>query len=434
MKRLLILLLLASPAFAQQRSLVGYFAGDPQTHTFPALDTNNTFTGLMSQTNSGLFDNSAYRQVFTQSVNGCNNQTLYSALNGGQEMAALNACILVPSTATQRQNDAVAGMVDQQSGANSPAVGVFGGALGDSTGARAWGANFVAVELPGKPTGAMEGVEIDYDVANATSVPNGLSVTGAWSAQPSNGTAIEVSMNTAGNYWPFGFAFFNTGAGTRTAGDGIEFGTSSILNLGINFRQGATAQTDNSHAAIQLNPVASGVSQESQGLAFFATTGGGGPIMEKVRVLPNGALDVNAVGGGGTFSIGGGMPLSTTNQTGTGNLVLATSPTISSPTISGGGPIAGGSAAGLSGTGACATITTQKGGAWAGQATCTGTTGASTIVITPGTTAPNGWSCTASDLTTAANILRQSAVSLTACTIAGTVNAKDVLTFTAVAY
>lgn len=108
---------------------------------------------------------------------------------------------------------------------------------------------------------------------------------------------------------------------------------------------------------------------------------------------------------------------------------------ITTPSVSSTGPLISiGTAATLTGTGACATNSTQKGGAWAGQATCTGTTGASTFIITPGTTAPNGWSCTASDLTTAANILRQSAVSTTACTIAGTVNANDVLTFTAVAY
>jgi hypothetical protein len=459
MKRLLILLLFAMPAFAGERDYTLYpprvperiiveaIPPDPlpQTRTFPALDANNaftgnnthggteTFTGLMSQTNPGLFDNSAYRQISTQSVNGCNNQNLYSNLNGGNEMAAFNACILVPSTATQRQDDAIAGMVDQQSGANSPAVGVFGGALGDSVGARAWGANFVAIEVAGKPTGAMEGVEIDYNVNNATSIPNGLSVTGAWSAQPASGTAVEISQNNAGFSWPSGLAFFVTGAGTKVADKGIDFGFGSITTFGINFQQGSTPQSDTAHAAIRLSPVAAGVSQESQGITFFGTTGGGGPVMEKLRVLPSGALDVNATGGGGTFSVGGGTPLSTTNQTGTGSLVLATSPTIATPTISG-PPVAAGTAAGLTGTGACATITTQKGGAWAGQATCTGTTGASTFIITAGTTAPNGWSCTASDLTTAANILRQSTVSATACTIAGTVNANDVLTFTAVAY
>ena len=93
----------------------------------------------------------------------------------------------------------------------------------------------------------------------------------------------------------------------------------------------------------------------------------------------------------------------------------------------------GGVNAGLSGTGACTTITTQLGGAWGGSFKCTGTTGASTAVITPGITATNGWSCSASDITTA-NALRQSATNTTTCTIGGTVNANDVITWTAIAF
>jgi hypothetical protein len=99
--------------------------------------------------------------------------------------------------------------------------------------------------------------------------------------------------------------------------------------------------------------------------------------------------------------------------------------------------IAGGTAAVLTGTGACLTadITTVVAGAWAGNATCTNTTGASTLIITPGATAPHSWMCWASDLTTSANTLRQTLpLSATACTIAGTVNAADVLTFGAIAY
>jgi hypothetical protein len=87
----------------------------------------------------------------------------------------------------------------------------------------------------------------------------------------------------------------------------------------------------------------------------------------------------------------------------------------------------------LSGTGACATQSTQVGGNWAGSLKCTGSTGASTIVITPGTTAPNGWTCSASDITTA-NALRQSATAATTCTISGTVNSNDVITFSAISY
>jgi hypothetical protein len=110
---------------------------------------------------------------------------------------------------------------------------------------------------------------------------------------------------------------------------------------------------------------------------------------------------------------------------------------VGSPGLSGTntiGMVANGTSGSLAGTGACATTSTVVSGGWAGNLTCTGTTGASTLVITPGFTVAHGFSCAASDLTTAANILRQSAESTTTCTIAGTVNANDVLTFLAVGY
>lgn len=93
-----------------------------------------------------------------------------------------------------------------------------------------------------------------------------------------------------------------------------------------------------------------------------------------------------------------------------------------------------GTQATLSGTGACASLSVQKGGAWAGQVSCGGATGASTLVITPGTTAPNGWSCWANDIThTLAG--SQSTVSTTACTMSFTsVTTNDAVTFGAVAY
>jgi hypothetical protein len=94
---------------------------------------------------------------------------------------------------------------------------------------------------------------------------------------------------------------------------------------------------------------------------------------------------------------------------------------------------AGGAQAVLTGTGACVSPTTQIGGAWAGSVICPGTTGASTLIITPGFLAQNGWSCWGNDIT-AGTAMVQSAVSANSCTLKGTVTASDVITFGAVAY
>lgn len=91
-----------------------------------------------------------------------------------------------------------------------------------------------------------------------------------------------------------------------------------------------------------------------------------------------------------------------------------------------------GAPAKLSGTGACSTITAQTGGAWSGSFRCTGTEGASTVTIRPGTTA-HGWNCPASD-ETAGVAMPQSAHNTSTCTIRGTVTKGDVITFTAVAF
>lgn len=98
--------------------------------------------------------------------------------------------------------------------------------------------------------------------------------------------------------------------------------------------------------------------------------------------------------------------------------------------------VSGGAAAAFTGsTGACATTGTQSGGSMAGRVTCTAATAASTLVIVPGTTAPNGWICTAFDQTTRANLLQQTATTTTNCTLTATsITQNDVIVFQAIAF
>lgn len=97
------------------------------------------------------------------------------------------------------------------------------------------------------------------------------------------------------------------------------------------------------------------------------------------------------------------------------------------------GIVSAGTPADLAGSGACVTITSKIGGSWTGQFTCTGASGLGTVVITPGTVAPNGWNCFAND-ETADMTIPQSAHTTVSCTVRGTVSTNDVLIFTAVAY
>jgi hypothetical protein len=94
----------------------------------------------------------------------------------------------------------------------------------------------------------------------------------------------------------------------------------------------------------------------------------------------------------------------------------------------------GGAAPTFTGTGSCVATGTQS-GTWTGQIKCTTAGGAqsSTLVITPGTTAPNAWFCSGHDLTNAANLL-VSAHANTSCTLSGTVTTNDFIEYQVVAY
>lgn len=100
------------------------------------------------------------------------------------------------------------------------------------------------------------------------------------------------------------------------------------------------------------------------------------------------------------------------------------------------GALVAGGTLSLTGTGACSSFSATAGGSWAGSATCSGTSGAATVTITPGTTAPHFWSCFGSDITIAHTLAgSQSGFSNTACTINFTsVTSTDNVQITAFAY
>jgi hypothetical protein len=86
----------------------------------------------------------------------------------------------------------------------------------------------------------------------------------------------------------------------------------------------------------------------------------------------------------------------------------------------------GGTVPGISGCSAG----TQVGGGSSGTFV-SGTTGTCTVTLTFAFTAPNGWFCDASDRTTPANLISQSASTTTSCTITGTTVTSDVIGFSA---
>ncbi len=76
---------------------------------------------------------------------------------------------------------------------------------------------------------------------------------------------------------------------------------------------------------------------------------------------------------------------------------------------------------------------TLVGGATAGSFK-SGTTGTCTVVITPGITAPHGWACKASDLTTSADLVTQTATTTSTFTLSGITVSADVVNFSCTGY
>lgn len=103
--------------------------------------------------------------------------------------------------------------------------------------------------------------------------------------------------------------------------------------------------------------------------------------------------------------------------------------------VSHGADVSGGTSPVVTVTGSSCTITTLKGGAYAGSFVEAGGTSC-TFTVTFPSAAPNGWVCTITDLTTPADgPAKQASTSTTACvTGATTVVSNDVMQFTAVGY
>lgn len=137
-------------------------------------------------------------------------------------------------------------------------------------------------------------------------------------------------------------------------------------------------------------------------------------------------IGVNGVDNVYTLDTGGFYPTNASTRT-NGTAALPWKTAYNNATVS------GGTAPTNSGT--CA-INTQVGGNTAGSFKANGACSSGTIVLTFATTAPNGWACTASDLTTPANLIKPGPTyTTTTATFTGvTMAASDLVTFSCVGF
>jgi hypothetical protein len=181
---------------------------------------------------------------------------------------ALTGAMTVPSAATGVQADAVAGYI--QNNSSTLGGGVGGGAVGgyfvsvcNASGASCWGANPLVADVAGHPAAKLFGVEIDTNVANATTVGSGVIFNGNFTAQPSNFPTINIVK-------PFS-------AGTYTDG--------------LRINDGATSNG----LAVNIGATGTGNSVNSQTVTFAGRDSGGGGHLVSLSGAStgNGALNIS---------------------------------------------------------------------------------------------------------------------------------------------
>lgn len=211
-------------------------------------------TGPATSSNPGVFTNTQQNLYLQSLLNGCNPLSQWSAIFGSSRATEAGTfCSTIPSGATVFQGNTIAAYVENQNGAATAGVAVFGSARATTTsGGRIWGGNFIATGMAGLASNSMYSTENDCNVANTLDVCHGMLVAGNFTAQPVTTDGITIAQpGQAGACtvctWPYG----------------------------IRFAQGATSAPNSNNAAIILYPVASGTSQVSQGMTFLGSSSGG---------------------------------------------------------------------------------------------------------------------------------------------------------------
>jgi hypothetical protein len=225
-------------------------------------------------TGPGNFTGRTTQGLFETSVNGCNPEQQYRLVFTGQNgQQAFTNCVTVPASSTTFQANAEGGFVENQSGTATAAVALFGGARATTTNnGRVWGINTVATDVAANPSVNIYGAEFDVNTNAVTSLAHGMLVNALFNAQPTDSRGVEIGYPiqspacTPTCFWPFGIYF--------------DVAATHIPS------------TINGNAGILFNPVASGVNNPSQGIAFAAFDPVSSTNYATIKEQAGGALEV----------------------------------------------------------------------------------------------------------------------------------------------
>ncbi len=176
----------------------------------------------------GVFTNTQSNTGLTIDLNGLDMGAAFRAQQGGNNAtSAVSAGVLVPSTSTVYQVNAMAGFIQSNAAAVSTGgyVGGYFQAVATANSANMFGINTLAADTAGL-TGVHLQNELDFNVANAGTVVSGLNMYLAGSATPSTANAYSVLV-AAGFSGSWGTAFTS---GDNASFDGISLGTQNTHN------------------------------------------------------------------------------------------------------------------------------------------------------------------------------------------------------------
>lgn len=316
----------------------------------------------------------------------------------------LNAIGVTPQDSILLTNTTPAQVNAQQI---SPAVH-WSGRGWETTGPSSQSVDFRSYVLPVQGTTSLGGTWILESSTNGAAYVQRLNIS-ANALITLGGTTSISGRITANGFVPSNSSVLTNGM-YLPAANTLGFSTNSGLRVSID----AVGQVaiGGVTAAYSLD-VSKGVGLTGTA-RFFDQTATTGTTL--VTITPGAAQTAASVtlANGGSETIAGTLAVSGSKTTSPSFQSLGTTYTLSTNTCSG---------------------TSLVGGATAGTFV-SGTTGTCTVVVTMGSsaTAPTGWQCTATDRTTPADLIGQTASSATTATLSGTTLASDVISFSCIGY
>jgi hypothetical protein len=282
---------------------------------------------------------------------------------------------------------------------------VAGTIVNTSVGA-SWGGNFYCEDKTSEPDpiASCIGLEVDVTADSATTDANkqrvGMQIVGAGPV----GAHVFADILMGSN----GSAVIDNGLFlTNSYGNGIDFSHASFSSAAELF--GANQNLCWTLTAGTCPAGSATIGSDDVNIGLNAAPGG------VVNALINGTT---------YFGVTTALNTSYVNLQVNGN-VVATGPVKAQAFV--------GSGTAPTNSGSCA-INTQVGGATAGSFKANGACAAGTITFTFAASAPNGWSCTASDLTTPADAIKQTGYTAGTATFVATMAAGDLATFGCMAF